>query len=306
MAMPAFQDAMLPILKLTSDGKTYSVREFVEYIEKLFNMTEEEKQERIPSGIQRTIYNRVTWATSHMKKAGLIESREKRGSYGITEEGKRLLSENPQKINTRLLRGYATYRDFINVDTQESPPSLSTAIDDETKTPEEIMGMLSVQLSTQLASDILEEICNNTADFFEKLVVDLLLKMGYGGLDGSGEVTKKTGDGGIDGIIKQDELGLDMIYIQAKKWNKDSTISRPEIQKFAGALLGEGATKGVFITTAEFSKSAIDYAKSVPNTKIILIDGLTLARFMIKHDLGVSTNHTIRIKKIDSDYFDEQ
>jgi len=305
MAMPAFQDVMLPILKLTADGKTLSVRAFVEHIEKLFDMTEEEKQERIPSGIQRTVYNRVTWATSHMKKAGLIELREKRGHYGITEEGKKLLSENPQKINTRMLRSYASYRDFINVDSQGANPMTLSALDDEVKTPEEIMGELSEQLSMQLANDILEEICNNTPDFFEKLVVDLLLKMGYGGLDGSGEVTKKTGDGGIDGIIKQDELGLDMIYVQAKKWDKASTVSRPEIHKFAGALLGEGAVKGVFITTARFSKSARDYAKSVPNTKIILIDGLTLAKFMIKHSLGVSTNHTILIKKIDSDYFDE-
>jgi restriction system protein len=179
-------------------------------------------------------------------------------------------------------------------------------MDDADRTPEEIMGVLSEQLNLQLAKDILDEITGNTSDFFESLVVDLLLKMGYGGLEGSGEVTKKTGDGGIDGIIKQDELGLDSIYIQAKKWDKDSTVSRPELQKFAGALLGEGATKGVFITTAGFSKSAIDYAKSVPNTKIILIDGLTLAKFMIKHDLSVSTSNTIRIKKIDSDYFEEQ
>ena len=306
MAIPTFQDVMLPVLKLAADGQSQSVKMTVEQMEQDFHLTDEERQHRIPSGKQRTIYNRVQWAITHLKKAGLLESREKRGRYGITESGMTLLSENPQEINVTLLRGYATYRDFVNLETQSADTSLPPTLEDADKTPEEIIGVLSEQLNLQLAKDILEEICNNTPDFFENLVVDLLLKMGYGGLKGSGEVTKRTGDGGIDGIIKQDELGLDMIYVQAKKWDKDSTVSRPDIQKFAGALLGEGATKGVFITTASFSKTALDYAKSVPNSKIILIDGLTLAKFMIKHDLGVSTSNTIRIKKIDSDYFEEQ
>jgi len=306
MAIPTFQEVMLPILKLVADGKTHSIKECIEYIEQMFQLTEEEKQERIPSGRQRTIYNRVTWAITHTKKAGLLESREKRGLFGITEVGQKLLSKNPPKIDMKLLRGYDSYRQFVNMDSQTVGEQASTELDDTDKTPEEIIGVLSTQLDLQLANDILGEIGNNTPDFFESLVVDLLLKMGYGGLEGSGEVTRKSGDGGIDGIIKQDELGLDMIYIQAKKWGKDTSVSRPEIQKFAGALLGEGATKGVFITTASFSKSAIDYAKSVPNAKIILIDGITLAKFMIKHDLGVSTSHIIRIKKIDSDYFEEQ
>jgi restriction system protein len=305
MAIPTYQEVMLPILKFAADGATRTVKECIEHIEQAFRLSEEDKQERIPSGKQRTVYNRVTWAITHTKKAGLLESREKRGTFGITEEGKKLLSNNPQEINVRLLRSYSSYRDFVGAEEQATDQPLTT-LEDTDKTPEEIMGVLSEQLNLQLANDILDEIGKNTPDFFESLVVDLLLKMGYGGLEGSGEVTKKTGDGGIDGIIKQDELGLDMIYVQAKKWDKGSVISRPEIQKFAGALLGEGATKGVFITTAVFSKSAIDYAKSVPNTKIILIDGLTLAKFMIKHDLGVSTSHTIRIKKIDSDYYEEQ
>ena len=306
MAIPTFQDVMLPVLKLAANGQSQSVKMTVEQIEQDFRLTDDERQHRIPSGKQRTIYNRVQWAITHLKKAGLLESHEKRGKYGITESGLELLSNNPQEINVALLRRYATYRDFVNLETQSTVTASSPTLEDADKTPEEIMGVLSEQLNLQLAKDILNEICNNTPNYFEDLVVDLLLKMGYGGLEGSGEVTKRAGDGGIDGIIKQDELGLDMIYIQAKKWDKDSTISRPEIQKFAGALLGEGATKGVFITTASFSKTAMEYAKSVPNSRIILIDGLTLARFMIKHDLGVSTSNTIRIKKIDSDYFEEQ
>ena len=306
MAVPTFQEVMLPILTFTADGQTRSVKECVEHTEIEFHLTDEEKQERLPSGKQRTIYNRVMWAITHMKKAGLLESRVKRGCYGITEDGSKLLSENPQTINVKLLRNYASYRDFVNVNEPASVSSLPHILEDADKTPEEIMGGLFEQLNLQLAKDILDEIYNNTPAFFENLVVDLLLKMGYGGLEGSGEVTKKTADGGIDGIIKQDELGLDMIYVQAKKWDKDLTISRPEIQMFAGALLGEGASKGVFITTAGYSKSAMEYARTVPNTKIILIDGLTLTRFMIKHDVGVSTSNIIRIKKIDTDYYDEQ
>jgi len=168
------------------------------------------------------------------------------------------------------------------------------------------MGSLAKQLDLQLAEDILDTIYSNTSTFFENLVVDLLLKMGYGGIEGKGIVTRKSGDGGIDGIITQDELGLESIYIQAKRWDRSIAVSRPEIQKFAGALLGEGAVKGVFISTASFSKGAIEYAKVVPNAKIILIDGIKLAKLMIKHDLGVSTSNVIHIKKIDSDYFEEQ
>jgi restriction system protein len=297
---------MLPILKLMADGQTHSVKETVEYIEQAFNMTDEEKQERVPSGKQRVIYNRVTWAITHIKKAGLIEARDKRGSYGIADEGKRVLAENLSEINVKLLRGYTSYRDFLQGEETVTDPTLPESIEEVDKTPEEIMGTLASQLDLQLADELLEAICHNSPTFFETLVVDLLLKMGYGGLEGSGEVTKKTGDGGIDGIIKQDELGLDLIYVQAKRWDKESSVSRPEIQKFAGALLGEGATKGVFITTGNFAKPAVDYAKSVPNAKIILIDGLSLAKLMIKHDLGVGTSNIIRIKKIDSDYFEEQ
>jgi restriction system protein len=287
MAIPTFQKVMLPILKLMSDEKTHSVKETVEYIEQAFNMTDEEKQERVPSGKQRVIYNRVTWAITHIKKAGLIEARDKRGSYGIANEGKRVLAEKPSEINMKFLRKYASYRDFIQGEETATDSPLPKSIEEVDKTPEEIMGTLSAQLDLQLADELLEAICHNSPTFFESLVVDLLLKMGYGGLEGSGEVTKKTGDGGIDGIIKQDELGLDLIYVQAKRWDKDSSVSRPEIQKFAGALLGEGATKGVFITTGNFAKPTVDYAKSVPNAKIILIDGLSLAKLMIKHVLAL-------------------
>jgi restriction system protein len=306
MAIPTFQEVMLPMLQLTADGMPHTVKELVEHIENTFSLTDEERQKRIPSGKQRMIHNRVTWAILHIKKAGLIEPREKRGCYGITDEGRRLLAENPTEIGVKRLRRYASYRDFVHAEEQADDAPLPKTLDTADKTPEEIMGALAAQLELQLADELLEAISSNTATFFETLVVDLLLKMGYGGMEGSGQVTRRTGDGGIDGIIKQDELGLDTIYIQAKRWDKGISVSRPELQKFAGALLGEGATKGVFITTSSFGKPAIEYAKSVPNAKIILIDGLALAKLMIKHDLGVGTSNTIRIKKIDMDYFEEQ
>ncbi|MCL2202503.1 MAG: restriction endonuclease [Defluviitaleaceae bacterium] len=307
MAIPTFQDVMLPIMKFAEGVESRSVKESVEHIEKLYNLTDEEKQERVPSGRTRSVHNRVAWAFAHLKKAGLLESvHGKRGFYSLTEPGKKVLANNPQQIDMRTLSEHPGYYNFRGQGESVSETVLHDDIKNADKTPEEIMGTLSSQLDLQLADELLESIYNNSPTFFEFLVVDLLLKMGYGGLEGSGEVTKKSGDGGIDGVIKQDELGLDMIYIQAKRWDKDSTVSRPDIQKFAGALLGEGATKGVFITTASFAKPAVDYAKSVPNAKIILIDGLSLAKLMIKHDIGVGTSNIIRIKKIDSDYFEEQ
>jgi restriction system protein len=306
MAIPTFQDVMFPIMKFAECVESRSVKESIEHIEQLYNLTNEEKQERIPSGKARTVYNRVTWAISHMKKAGLLVSHGKRGFFSLTEAGKKVLIENPQRVDMKVLREFPSYRKFRGRVADVTATVLPENLENAEKTPDEIMGTLATQLDLQLADELLESICNNTPTFFESLVVDLLLKMGYGGLEGSGEVTKKSGDGGIDGVIKQDELGLDVIYIQAKRWDKDASVSRPDIQKFAGALLGEGATKGVFITTASFGKPAVDYAKSVPNAKIILIDGLALAKLMIKHDLGVGTSNIIRIKKIDSDYFEEQ
>jgi restriction system protein len=306
MAMPTFQEVMLPIMKFAEGVEYKSVKECVEHIEQLYNLTDEEKRERIPSGKQRVIYNRITWAISHMRKAGLVVSHEKRGFFSLTETGKNVLTNNPKRVDMKNLREFPSYREFRGRKNNISEMVLPENLENIDKTPDEIIGTLSSQLDLQLADDLLEAIYNNTPTFFESLVVDLLLKMGYGNLEDSGKVTKKSGDGGIDGVIKQDELGLDMIYIQAKRWDKNSTVSRPDIQKFAGALLGEGATKGVFITTANFAKPAVEYAKSVPNAKIILIDGLTLAKLMIKHDLGVSTSSIIRIKKVDSGYFEEQ
>ncbi|MDR3134578.1 MAG: restriction endonuclease [Deltaproteobacteria bacterium] len=302
MAIPTFQEVMLPILKLFRDKDTYSVKNCVENMEREFQLEDEEIQKRIPTGRQRVIYNRVSWAITHLKSAGLLEHHEKRGNYGITDEGIKLLAQNPSEINMRLLSQYDSYKSFLRSPEQEVNVT-SPKTTDADKTPEEIMGTLAETLDLQLTEELLEAIYNNTPAFFETLVVDLLLKMGYGGLEGSGEVTKMTGDGGIDGVIKQDALGLDLLYIQAKRWDKGRPVPIDELQKFVGAITGSGA-KAVFITTSSFSKPAVDYKKGIH--KLSIIDGLTLAKLMIKYDLGVQTSNIIRIKKVDSDYFDEQ
>jgi len=299
MPVPDFQTVMLPILKVFGDRQEHTLVECVDNIEKFFNLTEEEKAERVPSGKQRKIYNRITWAITHMQKARLLDY-IRRGVIAITDRGMEVLSQNPTALNTKMLRAYPEYLNFIG----RSVNSSEGTSEQEETSPEEIIGALSEQLTLQLADDIIDLISKNSPAFFEQLVMDLLLKMGYGGFADAGEVTGRSGDGGIDGIIKQDMLGLDTIYVQAKKWDRDTSIGRPEIQKFAGALLGKGANKGIFIATCSFSVNAIDYAKSVPNAKIILIDGITLAKFMIKYDLGVSISNIVQIKKIDSDYFE--
>lgn len=303
--IPTFQDLMLPILEFANSGGELTPRSVVETMEDHFHLTDEDRRQRNLSG-QLTIYNRVMWAITHLKKADLLESRV-RGTYKLTESGRALLAGNPPNVNIKLLRTYPKYIDWNNSfgrsDTQHGTSLLNLRTDAE-GTPEEAIGLLSEELDAQLAIEILDAVCENSPSFFEGLVVDLLLKMGYGGLQGSGEVTKATGDGGIDGIVTEDELGFERIYVQAKKWDKGSSVSRSDIQKFAGALLGEGAVKGVFITTGGFSRSASEYARLVPNATIVLIDGLTLTKLMIKYELGVSTTNTIQIKKLDSDYYD--
>lgn len=210
--MPTFQEAMLPILKVVADGQIHSSRECYSHIEDVFDLTDAEKSEFLPSGKQRTYHNRTLWAINHMKQAGLLKPGGKNGLYQITDEGRKVLSENPVSINVQLLKRYPKYLDFIGGKKDVDASSLPAAITQSEQTPEEILGGLAEQLNKQLALDLLDSIYANSPTFFESLVVDLLLKMGYGGLGGSGQVTRKTADGGIDGVIKQDELGLDQIY----------------------------------------------------------------------------------------------
>jgi restriction system protein len=280
---------MLPILKLLSDRSERSLSEFVEMIEKDFNLTDEEKATRNDSG-QRTVYNRTAWACTYLKRYGLLQS-PRRGFYSITDKGIGILNTSPTKITKRMLNG-----------SQDTPPDIEP--DDLVRPPDEVISELTNELNEQLADDILDLIYNNSPAFFEKLVIDLLLNMGYGGFDGSGQTLGQSGDGGVDGIIKQDILGLDSIYIQAKRWDRDKTVGRPEIQKFVGALAGKNASKGIFITTSRYAENAKKYAENLPNSKLVLIDGIELTRLMIEYDLGVSVTRSYHIKRIDSDYFE--
>ncbi|WP_315968395.1 restriction endonuclease [Treponema pectinovorum] len=269
-----------------------------------FSLTEDELGIMIPSGTQSVFYNRVGWARTYLKKANLINS-EKKGSIKITERGKQILKENPQRIDNKSLKQFDEFVEFTN---KVNPKK--EKIDFETEyinqTPEELIDGAFQDFQKSLAEELLEKIRKVNPSFFERLVVALLVKMGYGGsIKDAGRAVGKSGDEGIDGIIKEDKLGLDVIYIQAKRWKENNIIGRPEIQKFVGALAGQGAKKGIFITASSFSKEALEY-KPMNDTKVILIDGIELANLMIEYNLGVAPLHSYELKRIDSDYFEEE
>jgi restriction system protein len=294
---------MLPLLKFAEDKKEHSIREAIDYISKLFSLSEEEKRMLLPSGQQPIINNRTGWARTYLKKARLLET-TKRSFFKITDKGLEVLKRNPKEIDRKYLEQFPDFLEFITLKRGETEnPDLEKEQQRNQQTPEEILGQAYEEIKHDLAQELLTSVKTTSPYFFEKLVIDLLLKMGYGGyLPEAGEITGKTGDGGIDGKIKEDKLGLDVIYIQAKRW--DGTVGRPEIHKFAGALLGQRAKKGIFITTSNFSKEARDYAESI-DAKIRLIDGNELADLMIDYDIGVSKVETFELKKIDTDYFIE-
>ena len=303
--MPDFQTCMLPLLTSLKDGKEHSSKELIAKLIFDFNLTEEEINEQLPSQRQPTINNRIHWANIYLRKAGLIDS-VSRGIYRITEEGLRVLNENPTRIDVKFLSKYPDFVEFqkgtSKVISTKNEKNQELEI---TQTPEEALATIYSQLSSALAHDLLEKVLAQTPYFFENLVVELLVKMGYGGsMKDAGRAIGKSGDEGIDGTIKEDKLGLDIIYIQAKRWQPGNVVGRPEIHKFVGALAGQGAKKGIFITTSTFTKDALEF---VPRneTKIVLIDGYLLAQLMIDYNLGVATQQVYEIKKIDSDYFEE-
>ena len=301
--IPDFQTIMLPLLKSIQDGREYSTAKIIETLAKEFNLTEEELNQFLPSGTQKTFHNRVYWAKAHLKMAGLTED-IKRGFFKITDEGEKLLMQNPTVVNLKLLKQIPAYVDWLDKSKEESnKEEIDTCVESEIETPEEIIERNFLKIRKNLALELLSKVQNSTPAFFENLVVELLVKMGYGGsIKDAGKAIGKSGDEGIDGIIKEDKLGLDVIYIQAKKWN--NVVGRPEIQKFVGALAGQGAKKGIFITTAKFTKEAREYQPK-NEIKIVLIDGEQLADFMIDYDLAVSQKDKYIIKQIDYDYFDE-
>ena len=297
--VPGFQEMMLPFLKYLADKEEHSLRETIEHLSSFFELTDLEKKELLPSGQQTVLDNRVGWARTYLKKAQLIES-TKRGYFRITDRGIELLGQNPIKINIALLLRYPEFVEFKKEKSQGEDID-TNEVSADTLTPEETLEYSFQKISKDLASELLNRIKGCSPRFFENLVVELLVSMGYGGSKkDAGQAVGKSGDGGIDGIIKEDKLGLDIIYIQAKRW--EGTVGRPEIQKFVGALQGHRARKGVFITTSHFSKDAIEYVSMI-ESKIVLIDGDQLATLMIDFNLGVSKIASYEIKKIDSDYF---
>jgi restriction system protein len=302
--IPDFQTLMLPLLQLISDGKEHTIREIIDRLANELKLSEMERKEMLPSGNQAIFDNRVSWAKTHLKKAGLLDS-PRRAIFVITDLGKRVLENNPGRIDIKYLKQFPSYAEFINpskVENEEDTVNISML----EQTPEETLEKAYQEIRKTLASELLHQVVELSPIFFERLVVELLVKMGYGGsIKDAGKAIGKTGDEGIDGTIKEDKLGLDIIYIQAKKWKTGNIVGRPEIHKFVGALAGQGAKKGIFITTSTFSKEAREYIPK-NETKIVLIDGQQLSQLMIDYNLGCSTQQIYELKKIDLDYFEEE
>lgn len=303
MSVPDFQSMLVPFLHIVADGNEHTTKEVIAAMADHFELSKDDREELLPSGKQRRLNNRVGWARTHLKHALLIEY-VRRGVLKITARGTELLATNTDVLNLRDLDKFPEHYEWFHKkrdknEATESPASVET----DTQTPEERISSLTEALNTQLADELLTVVRSMDPYKFEQLVVDLLFAMGYGGSrEEAAKVTKASNDEGIDGIINEDRLGLDVIYIQAKRW-KDN-IGRKEIQAFVGALAGKQATKGVFITTSKFRSTAIEYAQTVIQ-KIILIDGDRLGELMIEYDIGVSHTETFVLKKIDTDYFDE-
>lgn len=317
MPIPNFQEILLPLLKNIGKNEEANLNDATEDLENFFELTEEERKQLLPSGNAIVFKNRVRFARLYLIKAGLLES-PKRGFVKITPLGKKTLKEKPDKIDLKYLEKFPMYQDFKakqkksqaekrqskNQQNGEKDNLISSQADEQTT--EESFEFAYEKLKEETALELKEKLENCSWSFFEKLVIDLLLKMGYGGSrKDAGKAFAKTNDEGIDGIIKEDKLGLDIIYVQAKKWSSERSVSRPEIQKFAGALQGQRARKGVFITTARFTKGAIEYTQII-DSKIVLIDGDELVDLMLENNLGVSTVASYHVKKIDIDYFIEE
>ena len=302
MPVPDFQSFFKPLLEIASDGKEHSLKEAREKIALSFNLTKQEMGELLPSGTQTKFDNRVAWAKSYFVQAKILES-PRRAHFKITERGQSLLSQGHDRIDIKVLNQYPEFVEFHNP-SKQNKITQQTPLDESSETPEEVLQKAYQSIRSDLAGEILDRIQANSPSFFENLVVDLMVAMGYGGSRAdAGKSIGQSGDEGIDGIIKEDRLGLDVIYLQAKRWQ--GTVGRPEIQKFVGALHGKRAKKGVFITTGKFSEEAYHYVKSI-DPRVILIDGRTLAEYMIDFNLGTSKAVTYEIKRIDSDYFIEE
>ncbi len=301
MAIPDFQTVMRPLLELLSDGNEHAIAAIRTQLATHFALTPDELAERIPSGRVTTFQSRVGWATTNLYNIGLI-SRPRRAVYRITDRGRDVLARHPDRVDLRVLSQFEEFAEFRGAGKSRSPGTATPVTDahTESRTPEEQIEDAFLTLRAALAVDLLDRIAEQSPSFFEQLVLDVLHAMGYGGSGDAAERLGQSGDGGVDGVIREDPLGLDLIYIQAKRWA--NVVGRPEIQKFFGALHGKRATNGVFITTSTFSREAIEYAEGV-SPRVILLDGKELAQLMIEHSVGVTSARRYDVKRLDLDYF---
>jgi restriction system protein len=309
MAIPDYQSLMLPVLTVAAAGET-RVPIAARVIADRLGLTEEEREEMLPSGRQRILHNRIHWAKFYMSKAALIDS-PKRGVFVASTAGRQLLETNPTRINVEMLKRIPAFVEFYNQagDTAETDgPSQAASIATATyeATPEEQIDAAYAVLVHVLKADLLSRVLEQSPSFFERLIVELLVAMGYGGShEDAARQLGKSGDGGIDGIIDEDRLGLDRIYVQAKRYGASSIVGRPEVQGFVGSLVGLGANKGVFVTTSTFSRQALDYARGLQQ-RVILIDGARLTELMVEFGVGVRVSRTIEVKRLDEDFFADE
>ena len=302
MAVPKFFEFFESFLRAVQDGSLHTAREVREIIAADMNISDDDRAEMLPSGKQSTFNNRIAWARTYLDMAGLVET-PIRGKYRITEAGKKALASG-EEIDLNYLDRFEQFKAFHGA---AAPKASKLDEEEKAESPMELLDNAFHTITSALAGQLMDEIMKLTSAEFERLVVKLLLKMGYGsGIDEAGMVTQQSNDGGIDGIIKEDQLGFSHIYIQAKQWAPDKTITTPEIQKFVGALQGQQAQKGLFITTAKFSSGAVQYAGNLLGAKVVLVDGAALTRLMIKHNVGVSIEHTYEVKRLDTDFFTDE
>lgn len=303
MAVPDFQSVMLPFLQTLQDGQERTMREVTETLAVHFKLTDKDRQEHLFSGPQPVFYNRVAWAKTHLKNAGLIDN-PTRGKVSISEAGKKVLEQKPVTVNCKFLKQFSTYLKFIGQTPSEVGEETEDSVLESTKTPLELLDSSFNTLRKATTGELLARLKACSPAFFEDVVVRLLRAMGYGGVTGDSSVTGKSGDGGIDGIIKEDKLGLDVVCIQAKRWD-DAAVGRPVIQQFVGSMDYIRAKKGVILTTSQFTKDALEFVDRIEGKKVVLIDGPKLANLMIEHNVGVNPTKLYELKEVSNDFFDE-
>jgi len=299
MTIPDYQSLMLPLLKFLSDKEEHKTREAVKKLSDEFNLSEEERQELLPSGGQPIIDNRVGWARTYILKAGLL-SAPRRGYIKITDNGLEVLKKNPKEINIKFLKQFPSFNEFRTIKKETSKDNVTEDDELEDVTPDELMERGYNSITASLAQELLEKLRNVDPYFFEQIIADLLSAMGYG----ESYVTKKSGDGGIDGEVNQDKLGLDKIFFQAKRYAENNSVTASNVRDFVGTLDLHGVNKGIFITTSRFPNDTKKILNKTPKN-IILIDGAKLAKLMIEYNIGISPEKTYQIKRIDSDFFPE-